>query len=80
MTSRFVFLVAFLGSIGAGLTNADQAATSNTAASPQAETKAPSFEVAAIKPSDPAARNNGCFMKGQPGGRHSSGAVSPRDS
>jgi uncharacterized protein (TIGR03435 family) len=52
-----------------GLMDANQAATSNTAASSQAENKAPAFEVAAIKPSDPMARANGCFMKGQPGGQ-----------
>jgi uncharacterized protein (TIGR03435 family) len=69
MANRFVSLVAFLGLMAAGWMNADQAATSNTAKSPQAETQAPAFEVAAIKPSDPAARNNGCFMKGQPGGQ-----------
>ena len=68
MRSRSVPLVAFLGLMAAGL-NARQAATSNTAASPQAETSAQAFEVAAIKPSDPAARANGCFMKGQPGGQ-----------
>src|SRR5580692_9954777 len=56
MTNRFVSLVALVGLTAAGLMNADQAA-------------APAFEVAAIRPSDPAARNNGCFMKGQPGGQ-----------
>jgi outer membrane protein assembly factor BamB len=34
----------------------------------QAETKAPAFEIASIKPSDPGARN-GCFIRGQPGGQ-----------
>jgi uncharacterized protein (TIGR03435 family) len=69
MRNRFVSVVAFLGLVAAGLMNANQAATSNTAAASQAEGKAPAFEVAAIKPSDPAARINGCFMKGQPGGQ-----------
>jgi uncharacterized protein (TIGR03435 family) len=69
MRNRFVSLVAFLGLVAAGLMNADQAATSNSAEPSQAESKAPAFEVAAIKPSDPAARNNGCFMKGQTGGQ-----------
>jgi uncharacterized protein (TIGR03435 family) len=71
MTNRSVFLAAFAGLMAAGLMNADQAATSSTAAaaSSKAESKAPAFEVAAIKPSDPAARNNGCFLKGQPGGQ-----------
>jgi uncharacterized protein (TIGR03435 family) len=43
-------------------------AAGKTALSSQAD-KAPAFEVAAIKPSDPMARVNGCFMKGQPGGQ-----------
>ena len=69
MTNRFIALVAVLGAIAAGLMNADQAATSNAAPSAQEEGKALAFEIAAIKPSDPLARNNGCFMKGQPGGQ-----------
>jgi uncharacterized protein (TIGR03435 family) len=69
MRNRFVSMVAFLGLVAAGLMKANQAAPSNTAAPSQAESKTPAFEVAAIKPSDPAARNNGCFMKGQPGGQ-----------
>jgi uncharacterized protein (TIGR03435 family) len=68
MTNRLVSLVTFLGMM-AGLMNADQAGTSNTAASSQAEGKTPAFEVAAIKPSDPMAHGNGCFPKGQPGGQ-----------
>jgi len=69
MTNRFVSMAALLGLMTAGLMYADAAATSNTAAPWQAESKAPAFEVAAIKPSDMAARNNGCFLKGQPGGQ-----------
>src|ERR1035438_7018752 len=69
MTNRFVSLVTFLGLLAAGLMNANQAATYNTAASPQAESKAPAFDVVAIKISDPAAARDGCFMKGQPGGQ-----------
>src|SRR5580692_8951134 len=56
MTDRLVSLVALLGLLAAGLMGADQAAT-------------PAFEVAAIKPSDPMARDNGCFLRGQPGGQ-----------
>jgi len=69
MANRFVSLVTFLGLMAAGSMTANQAATSNTAEASQAESKAPAFEVAAIKPSEPMARYNGCFMKGQPGGQ-----------
>ena len=69
MTNRFVFLVVFPGLVAAGFMNANQPAPSNTAGSSQTEGNAPAFEVAAIKPSDPALRNNGCFLKGQPGGQ-----------
>jgi uncharacterized protein (TIGR03435 family) len=69
MTNRFVSVVAFLGLLAAGFMNANQAAKSSAAPSVQAESKAPAFEVAAIQPSDPMTRNNGCFMKGQPGGQ-----------
>jgi uncharacterized protein (TIGR03435 family) len=70
MTNRSVSLVvALFGLMATGLMNADRGAPSNTAAPSQAESKAPAFEVAAIKPSDPMARSNGCFMKGQPGGQ-----------
>jgi hypothetical protein len=57
-TDRFVYLLAALGLIAAGLMNA--------ATSSQTETQAPAFEVATIKPSDPTARS-GCFIKGQSG-------------
>jgi uncharacterized protein (TIGR03435 family) len=57
MINRSVSLAAFAALIAAGLSAA------------QVEGKAPAFEVAAIRPSDPAARNNGCFLKGQPGGQ-----------
>ncbi len=60
MANRFVSLVALLGLTATGMMNA---------ASPQAENKAPSFDVVAIRPSDPATRRNDCFMKGQPGGQ-----------
>jgi uncharacterized protein (TIGR03435 family) len=69
MANRFVSLVTFLGLMAAGSMSANRAATSNTAESSQAESKTPAFEVAAIKPSEPMARYNGCFMKGQPGGQ-----------
>jgi uncharacterized protein (TIGR03435 family) len=62
MKSGYVCLITLPGLLAAGLMNANQAATSNT-------DSAPAFEVAAIKPSDPKAMNNGCFMKGQPGGQ-----------
>jgi len=68
MAKSFVSLVAFLGLMAAALMSANQAGTSNTAAFSQ-ESNAAAFEVAAIKPSDPMARTNGCFMKGQPGGQ-----------
>ena len=56
MTRRVVSLIALLCSLP-------------MAAAAQAESKAPAFEVASIKPSDPMARANGCFLKGQPGGQ-----------
>lgn len=83
MRTCFVSLVTFLGLMAAGLIYANQAATpktaqSNDAAPPQTETKAPAFEVVAIKPSDPMApRPDGCFMKGQPGGQTFIGRCMP---
>ncbi|HUA60751.1 MAG TPA: TIGR03435 family protein [Verrucomicrobiae bacterium] len=43
---------------------------SQAAAAPEPKTAAPPvFDVAVIKPTDPTAPRNGCFMKGQPGGQ-----------
>jgi uncharacterized protein (TIGR03435 family) len=69
MKIRLASAVVFFGTTAVVLTSANQNATSNTAAASQAEGSAPAFEVAAIKPSDPLARTNGCFMRGQPGGQ-----------
>jgi len=56
MNSRFVSLVVFLGLLAAR-------------APSQPTSQAPAFDVAAIRPSDPMLRSNGCFIKGQPGGQ-----------
>jgi uncharacterized protein (TIGR03435 family) len=57
--------------IAAGLLNAAQDPPSSAAPPPaQAETKAPAaFEVATFKPSDPASRSEGCYIRGIPGGQ-----------
>jgi len=64
-----ILLLGALGLLATGWMNANQAATSNANAPSQAESQAPAFEVAAIRPSDPMMRSNDCFMKGQPGGQ-----------
>jgi uncharacterized protein (TIGR03435 family) len=68
VTNRFVYQLALVGLVAFRLLDAGQSTTSNVAASSQPETNAPSFEVATIKQSDPSTRN-GCFIKGQAGGR-----------
>src|SRR5580693_2457528 len=62
MTKHLLCLFAAVAMIPAGV---------NAGQSPQAqkETKPQPFEVATIKPSDPANRGNGCFIRGQPGGQ-----------
>jgi uncharacterized protein (TIGR03435 family) len=64
MTNRLLPLLALSSLIVTGLMNATQASTS-----PQSESMGPAFDVVAIRPSDPEARKNGCYMKGQPGGQ-----------
>jgi uncharacterized protein (TIGR03435 family) len=56
--SNRVYQLAIVGMLAARLTDAGQSVTSKSA-----------FEVATIKRSDPSARNNGCFIKGQAGGQ-----------
>src|ERR1035438_4725167 len=68
MANRLVPLAACLGLLVTLFLSANQASPSNSA-SPQAESKAPAFDVAAIKLSDPKAVRNGCYIKGQPGGQ-----------
>lgn len=68
MANRLVPLAACLGLLVTLFLSANQASPSSSA-SPQAESKAPAFDVAAIKLSDPKAVRNGCYIKGQPGGQ-----------
>jgi len=70
MAKYAAVLLAGLGLIAAGFTSANQTAPTSTAAAP------PMFDVAAIRPSGDAPRDN-CYMKGQPGGQTFTGRCIP---
>jgi uncharacterized protein (TIGR03435 family) len=67
MTSRFICPLAILSAIACEVMNGGPIRGQSPAEAKPAALAA--FEVATIKPSDPANRSNDCFIRGQPGGQ-----------
>jgi uncharacterized protein (TIGR03435 family) len=68
MPKRAALVWTLLAWRAVALMNASQATTTPPTASQASEAKPATFEIVAIKPSDPTVRGD-CYMKGQPGGQ-----------